>query len=81
MSPRSLPPLLLTILTAASCNWLSLAKNALTYREVQRGQTANIAVTDSVLYATMADDGLAIVNGRSGQTLATLVATPGQRKH
>jgi hypothetical protein len=70
---RTATPRLLALLATASCNWLSLAKNALSYRELARGAAGNLAATDSVIYATLAEDGLAVMDGRSGQVLATLL--------
>lgn len=62
---------------ASSCNWVSLAKNALTYREIQRGEAANLAALDTVIYATRAEDGLAIVGVASRGTLDTLAPPAG----
>ena len=62
----------LVILAIASCNWLSLARNALTYRELQRGETGNLAARDSLIYATLAEDGWTIVGAGSGKRLATI---------
>lgn len=62
----------LAALVASACNWVSLAKNSLTYRDIQRGEAANLAVFDALIYATRAQDGLAIVGAGSGTTLATL---------
>lgn len=59
-------------LACASCDWVSLATNALTYDEVRRGEAANVVASDSLFYATLAEDGLTIVDARSGQVLATM---------
>lgn len=67
---RRLAPLLAAT-AAVSCNWLSLAKNALSYETVQRGEAANLASLDTLIYATLAEDGLAIVGAASGARLAT----------
>jgi hypothetical protein len=64
-------PLSLVVL-AASCNWVSLAKNALTYRDTARGEAGNLAALGSVLYASLAEDGLAVLDGHTGSTVATL---------
>ena len=61
----------------ASCNWLSLARHSLTYRELRRGETGNLAAHDSLVYATVADDGVIIVDARSGTRLATIAPPPG----
>jgi hypothetical protein len=72
VSPHSRAALLLAFLTTASCDWLSLATNALTYRELEPGQAGNLAAMDSLIYVTLAEDGLAIVDGRSGRALTAL---------
>ncbi len=74
---RTATPPLLVLLATASCNWLSLAKNALGYRELVRGEAGNLAATDSLVFATLAEDGLAIVDGRSGRVLASLLPPHG----
>ena len=57
------------ILCMASCDWISLAKNSLNYRETKRGEVANVVVRDSLAYATAAEDGLLIINIRTGERL------------
>ena len=74
---RPFLPVVLSAMVASSCNWVSLAKNAVTYREIQRGEAANLAALDPLIYATKAEDGLAIVDARSGSTLATLAPPAG----
>jgi len=69
--PRLLFPLSLVVL-AASCNWVALAKNALTYRDTARGEAGNLATVDSVLYASLAEDGLAVLDARTGIKVAAL---------
>lgn len=64
-------------LSVSACNWVSLARNARRYETVQRGETANLAARDTLIYATRADDGLAIVAARSGAVLATLAPATG----
>lgn len=61
-----------------ACNWISLAKNSATYRTTERGETANIVAADSLVYATLAEGGLAVLDAKSGQTLATVSAPPGE---
>ena len=68
---QCLPGVLATLLVGA-CDWISLAVNSLTYGEVQRGEVANLAVHDSVAFATLAEDGLEIVDIRSGRTMDTV---------
>lgn len=67
----------LGLLLLAGCNWLSLAKNALTYPTLKRGEASNIAAADSFLYVAKGEDGLAIVEARSGKELATLAPPAG----
>lgn len=67
----------LVALATASCNWLALARNALTYRELQRGEAGNLALRDSLIYATLAEDGFAIVGAASGRRLATVTPPAG----
>jgi hypothetical protein len=62
----------LLALGTTACDWASLAWNALTYDTVGRGAVANLALAESVAYASRAEDGLAIVDARTGATLATL---------
>ena len=69
--PRRLTRLAV-LLVATSCNWVALTKNALTYRKTARGETGNLAVLDSVLYASLAEDGFAVLDSRTGTTLATV---------
>jgi hypothetical protein len=63
-------------LTVSACNWLSLARNARAYQTIQRGETANLAVHDSLIYATSAEAGLVIVDSHSGRTLDTIPPAP-----
>lgn len=64
-------------LLALGCNWIATAKNALTYETIARGEAANLAIQDSFAYATLAEDGLAILDARSGRRLSTLAPPPG----
>jgi len=72
--------LLLVIVSASvagGCNWIVTAKNALTYRTIGRGEAANLAILDSLVYATLAEDGLAVIDARTGRRLNTLAPPPG----
>ena len=70
--------LLSVALTGGACNWVSLAKNSLTYRTTQRGETGNLVARGSLVYATVAEDGIAVVDGTSGRTLATIAPPAGE---
>ncbi len=69
-------PVVLLAVTSA-CNWVSLAKNAATYPTLRRGEAGNLAALDTLIYATTAEDGLAIVAATSGRVLATLPPAAG----
>lgn len=70
--------LLLAALLPGACKWVSLAKNSLTYRTTQRGETANLVANGPVVYATLADDGIAVIDAASGQSIATIAAPDGE---
>jgi hypothetical protein len=67
----------LLALAGGSCNWVSLAKNSLTYHVVRRGEAANLVAVDSLVYTTLAEDGFAVLDARSGKTLATVAPAEG----
>jgi hypothetical protein len=69
--------LLAAIPTFAGCNWISLAANALTYHTMQPGEAGNVAALDSIVYATRGSEGLAILDGRSEKTLASIAPPKG----
>ena len=56
-------------LAAASCDWVSLAAQALTYEQVGRGEAANLALLDTLLFATAAEDGLTVTGLASAATI------------
>jgi hypothetical protein len=58
-----------------ACNWVSLATHSLTYRTAQRGEAGNVAARGALVYATLAEAGIVVIDGTTGQTLAT-VAPP-----
>ncbi len=70
--------LFITALLSGGCNWVSLAKNSLSYRTTQRGETGNLVARGPVVYATLGDDGITVIDATSGQTLATTAAPPGE---
>jgi hypothetical protein len=70
--------LLLLVLLCGACNWIALAKNSATYRTTERGATANVVASDSIVYATLAEDGLLVTDAASGQALTTIAAPPGE---
>ncbi len=65
------------LLLLAGCNWLSLAKNALTYPTLKRGDASNLVATDSLLYVAKGEDGLAVVDARTGKDVAMLLPPAG----
>ena len=67
----------LALWASGACNWVSLAANSLTYRTTARGEAANLVTRGSVVYATLAEDGLAVIDASTGDRLATLVAPQG----
>lgn len=66
-----------SLILLAGCNWLSLAKNAVAYPTLKRGEASNIAATDSLLYVAKGEDGLAIVDARSGLDIGMLAPPTG----
>lgn len=69
--------LLSTLAVAGGCQWISLARNALSYHTTLRGESANLALHDSLAFVTLAEYGFAIVDVRSGRTLVTQPAPEG----
>ena len=69
-------PWLVTImLLCGACNWVSLATHSLTYRTTARGETGNVVSRGDLVYATLAEDGIAVFAATSERRLAT-VAPP-----
>jgi len=58
-----------------ACNWVSVATHSLNYRTTQRGEAGNVVARGALVYATLAEDGIAVIDGTSGQTRAS-VAPP-----
>lgn len=77
MKRSTLASLVAGVFITTGCEWLALGKNALTYKTIQAGEAANIAVLDSLVYATLADSGIRIVDARTGHPLATIPPPPG----
>ncbi len=69
--------LVFSVVFAGGCNWIATAKNALTYKTIARGEAANLAMLNSLAYATLAEDGLAILDARTGRRLTTLAPPAG----
>lgn len=65
-------------MTCGACNWVSLATNSLTYRTTQRGEAGNVVARGAVVYATLADDGIAVIDAATGQRLTTVAPPNGQ---
>jgi hypothetical protein len=65
------------LILLTGCNWLSLAKNAVSYPTLKRGEASNVAATDSLLYVAKGEDGLAIVDARSGSEIGALAPPTG----
>lgn len=70
--------LVAAVWACGACNWVSLAAHSLTYRTTQRGQAANVVARGVFVYATLAEDGIAVVDGASGRTIGTVAPPAGQ---
>jgi hypothetical protein len=68
---------ILVIGAASSCNWASLAANALTYRTTASGEAANVAVNGTVAYVSLAEKGLGITDLETGKSIGTLPSPAG----
>lgn len=79
LRPLLILAFMLALGAVAGRDWIGLAKQALTYPTTRRGETANIAVRDTLVFATLAEDGLAIVSTRTGRRLAGLTPPPGSQ--
>jgi hypothetical protein len=72
---RRFPPPALPLLAAvalASCNWVSLASNAATYRTTAPGEVANVAVNGGQAYETRGTAGLGVLDPATGEVLRSL---------
>jgi hypothetical protein len=63
--------------TAGSCNWITTARQALTYPTVGPGEAANLVVQDSLVYVTLGGAGLAVLEARSRAEVARIAPEPG----
>ena len=70
--PLRPPDLWFLVLASTSCNWVSLARHSLTYRTTARGEAANLAAAGDVLFVSLAEDGVAIIDAATGRTITTL---------
>lgn len=57
--------------------WVTLAARALTYPTTARGSAANLAVHGGILFATLAEDGLAIYRIADGVRAGVIAPPPG----
>jgi hypothetical protein len=67
----------LALLAATGCDWVALATGAVGYQTVRRGEAANLVAHDSVLYVTLAEQGIAVLEARTGEALDTIPPMPG----
>jgi hypothetical protein len=74
---RPIPLFAASALLALGCNWIATAKNALTYKTIARGEAANLAIVNSFAYASLAEDGLEVLDARTGRRLSSLAPPPG----
>src|SRR5258705_10604911 len=58
--------LVLTVATSG-CAWVALGFSSATYRTTKSGESANVVVSGSTAYGTLADRGLEIVDLNHGQ--------------
>jgi len=68
---------LLGLSATIGCNWISLAKNAYSYETTARGEAANVVARDGVAWVAVGEDGLAIVDARTGARLRTVAPPSG----
>jgi hypothetical protein len=61
-----------------ACNWVSLAANSLNYRTTQRGEAGNVVARGAFVYATLAEDGIAVIDAATGRTIVTVPAPADQ---
>ncbi len=60
-----------------SCNWISLAYHALAYETTSAGEVGNVVALGSYGYATMAEQGLGIVDLNSGKQIKVIQVPTG----
>jgi len=61
-----------------ACNWVSLATHSLTYRTTRQGEVSNVVARGELVYATLADDGIAVIDANTGRTLTTVAPPAGE---
>lgn len=61
----------------SSCRWVGLAHQALTYRTTAVGEAANVVANGAFAYATLAEEGLAVVDASTGRRVAVVPPPPG----
>lgn len=67
-----------TTVLCGACNWVSLATNSLTYRTTERGETGNLVSRGDLVYATLAEHGIAVIEAPSGNRLETVAPPAGE---
>lgn len=79
MRARQLILLALAVLgiAAFAADWIALACQALTYPTTAPGAAANLAVLDSLVYATRAEAGVEILDSRTGRSLGIMAPAAG----
>jgi hypothetical protein len=60
-----------------SCRWVKLAHQALIYRTTAVGEAANVVANGAFAYATLAEEGLAVVDASTGRRVAVVPPPPG----
>ncbi|MCI0707278.1 MAG: hypothetical protein L0Y80_07335 [Ignavibacteriae bacterium] len=59
--------MVIALTTLSSCQWIAVTYNAIGYPTTERGEYANVAVAETTAYATLAEDGLEVVDLRDPQ--------------
>lgn len=72
---RRVPTLL--ALLATGCGWIALGIGAARYPTTAAGEAANLVVVDAFAYATLAEQGLAVLDARSGEQRALVPPAAG----
>jgi hypothetical protein len=63
---------------SGACNWVSLATHSINYRTTQQGEAGNVVAHGDLVYATLADDGIAVIDANTAQTLTTVAPPAGE---
>ncbi len=61
----------------SGCNWVAVTYNAIGYPVIEKGETANVAVSGSTVYATLAEDGFLVKNLEVGGDSMVIPPAPG----